>query len=132
MAKADIRILFRGGEQEGELMRFEPGSYLEGSVEVIPENEVRCNHLYVRLQWHTEGRGDRDDATAAEQDLFQGTLKTGMPNSYDFRLPLPLQPWSYAGHYVNIIWAVAVDVDVPWAINPRYSQPFILAPPRES
>lgn len=128
MARADIRIVLQGGEEEEGLRRYEPGEAMHGRVEVVPQAEVQCRHLFVRLRWHTEGKGDRDQAKVGEVDLFQGLLQAQRPYAFEFSLPLPKEPWSYAGHYVNIVWEVEVELDVPWAVNPRHRQPFILAP----
>ncbi|MBI3910386.1 MAG: ribosomal protein L7/L12 [Armatimonadetes bacterium] len=125
-------MTLQGGEEEGGLVRYEPGADLWGTVQVTPDSNIRCHHLWVRLQWHTEGRGDRDQGKVAVRDIFQGELYAGMPGVYPFRFVLPREPWSYAGHYVNIVWEIAVDVDVPWSVNPRYSQPFAMAPHMEA
>lgn len=118
-----------GGDAEaGGLTRFEPGSEIWGLVQVAPDSDVKCSHLWVRVDWHTEGRGDRDGARVGEMDLFQGTLQKGVAVSHEFRFLLPREPWSYAGHYVNIVWELEVDVDVPWSVNPRSRQPFVMAP----
>ena len=64
--------------------------------------------------------------------MFQGTLRAGFPSMHDFHFDLPREPWSYAGHYVNIVWEIFVDVDVPWARNPRHSQPLVMVPRRDA
>jgi hypothetical protein len=128
MARADIQVTLQGAAEDGGVPHYQPGQDLRGTVQVTPDADVRCNHLYVRLQWHTEGRGDRDQEKIAEVDLFQGTLRADGPWGSDFRFALPREPWSYAGHYISLVWEIAVDVDVPWSVNPRHSQPFVLAP----
>jgi hypothetical protein len=130
MAKAEIHVALRGGEKDGDTAHYLPGEKVSGTAQVIPDGDVRCNHLYVRLQWHTEGRGDRDTEKIAEVDVFQGTLNAGVPSVHEFSFALPREPWSYAGHYVNVVWEIAVDVDVPWSVNPRHSQPFVMSPYR--
>ena len=130
MAKADIEVLFHAVAQEYGMPRVEPGGTLSGTVRVTPDGDVRCNHLWVKLEWHTEGRGDRDRAEAKAIDIYQGTLTEGTTGEYPFAFDLPLEPWSYAGHYIHIVWNVLVDVDVPWSVNPRQAAPFILAPAR--
>ena len=130
MARAAIEIILHGGEAEEGLRRYLTGQELTCIVCVTPDDDVRCNHLLVRLQWHTEGRGDRDETIVSTADLYQGTLGGGVPGDYSFRFPLPREPWSYAGHYINIVWAIDVDIDVPWSRNPRHQQHFILAPGR--
>ena len=129
MAQAEIQVELGGGTPEDGLQRYEPGAEIWGLLQVAVDSEVKCNHLRVHLQWHTEGRGDRDEGRIAEDDVFQGVLTPGPPFTREFRFLLPLEPWSYAGHYVNIVWEIAVDVDVPWSKNPRHSQPFVVRPP---
>ncbi|MBI3243992.1 MAG: hypothetical protein HYZ49_17050 [Chloroflexi bacterium] len=130
MANATIQISLSGGEAEGEWMRFEPGSVLQGTAQIVPQGDIRCNHVYVRLQWHTEGRGTRNEGRVGEIDMAQGTLAANTPLSQNFHFTLPKEPWSYAGHYINIVWEVVVNIDIPLAPDLNFSQPFILAPGR--
>jgi hypothetical protein len=128
MAEAQIGVHIRGGQAGRGLRIFAPGETVRGSVTVTPVNSFTCNHLYIRLQWHTEGRGDRDEKNVAEADVFQGELRASVPTTYEFAFTLPNEPWSYAGHYVNIIWGIAVEIDVSWAKDPTFKEPFVLAP----
>ena len=128
MAKANFEITLRDGEMEGDVMRFEAGGYLRGSVQVTPVSDLDCRHLFARLVWRTEGRGDRDRGVAAEMDLFQGLLHAGSVTHHTFHFTLPQEPWSYAGYYVNIIWELEIVIDIPRAVDPKASSPFILAP----
>jgi len=128
MAHANFLITLRGGDFEGNWQHLAPGSLVEGSVQIVPESDIRANHVWVRLQWHTEGRGDRDEGRLAQLDVFQGVLTAQTPYNYSFSFTLPCEPWSYAGHYINIVWEVMVEVDVPMAPDIRHSQPFIMAP----
>ena len=125
-----FEVRLTGGHPEGDVLRYAPGQEIAGTAMIVADGELRCNHLYVRLQWHTEGRGDRDEQTVAEDDIFQGTLTAGTPISHDFRFRLPPEPWSFAGHYVSIVWAIQISLDVPMARDPVYYQPFVLAPRR--
>jgi hypothetical protein len=71
-----------------------------------------------------------DEVTVRELDVFQGMLAAGVPVSAELRWRLPPEPWSYAGPYVNIVWGIQIQVDVPAARDPIYEQPFIVAPDR--
>jgi hypothetical protein len=130
MARANFQITLDGGEYDGNWLRFEPGSSVQGSVQIVPDSDLRANHVWIRLQWHTEGRGDRDQGRVAEIDAFQGVLTAQTPVRYGFNFALPREPWSYAGHYINIVWEVVAEIDVPMAPDLRQSQLFILAPSR--
>lgn len=128
MTTATIQIEIRGGEPEGEVMRFRPGEMLQGSVQIIAEDDLQARHVFLRLVWQTEGRGDRDQEVVAELDVFQGMLRAGTPGLHSFHFKLPAQPWSYAGHYVSILWAVECSIDLPLARDLRAQKHFILAP----
>ena len=62
--------------------------------------------------------------------LAEGPLAANVSIRHDFNFGLPREPWSYAGHYVSIIWEIAVVVDIPLATDINAQQPFILAPRR--
>ena len=128
MSSATFKFEIHGGEAAGELMRFRPGEILQGSVQITPAADLDARHVYIRLKWHTEGRGDRDEAVLAEQDMFQGMLKAGTPVFYSFHFKLPSEPWSFAGHYVNIIWVIEASVDLALARDLRDQKSFVLAP----
>jgi hypothetical protein len=128
MAKADFEITIRGGEVEGEFLRFKPGEAMQGSVQVTVQRDMNCRHLFIRLVWQTEGRGDRDRGVVEEVDLYQGHLRAGTPMHHSFHFRLPQEPWSYAGYHINIIWYVEVSIDLAMAIDPKGVKPFILAP----
>ncbi|HKZ69642.1 MAG TPA: hypothetical protein VI547_15410 [Anaerolineales bacterium] len=128
MASADIRISLSGGESMGGMMRFEPGGVVQGSVQVTPQDNINCKSVYVRFGWHTEGRGDRDSGTAVEIPLATGAIAANVPISQQFNVILPKEPWSYAGHYINIIWEAKVTIDIPLAADINAGQPFIMAP----
>jgi hypothetical protein len=112
----------------GKPLRFDPGSFLEGTITVTPQADLNCSAIKVRAEWHTEGRGDRDQQKADEMVVFQGVLSRGQPAVLAFRLTLPEQPWSYTGHYINILWDLVADVDLPMAINPKSRLPIVVRP----
>jgi hypothetical protein len=65
MAEAVIQFTLDGGEHHGGLMRFDPRSRMSGTVTVTPAQDIGAKQVYARLQWHTEGRGDRDEGHIA-------------------------------------------------------------------
>lgn len=105
-----------------------PGETLRGTVTVIPDKDLDCKHFYVRLLWHTEGRGTRYLATIEELDVFQGRLQQGFPTSFEFTFVLPDEPWSFEGHYVSVVWKVQAQIDLSWSRDPQEERPFILRP----
>jgi hypothetical protein len=128
MADVDLQVSFLPPTPGGEAPVFRPGEVIQGSLQVTPTSDLNCRHLFARLHWQTEGRGDRDQGIAAEEDLFQGQLRGGVPYYQRFHFTAPSEPWSYSGHYVSIVWEVEVTVDLLLARDPRASARFILAP----
>jgi len=131
MAKADFIVTLQGGEETPPTKTFHPGEQLQGSVTLFTDQGVKCNHFYVRLGWHTEGRGTRYAEKSAELDVFQGELSSSVPAMHNFSFVLPEQPWSYEGHYISVVWGLEFIVDVPWGLDLKHYEPFILAPRRE-
>lgn len=130
MADVDFQVSFTTGEREGAFQRFEPGSAVIGSVQVDPKENVRSRAIRAKLSWHTEGRGDTDSKTIEERVLAEGGLMAGLPQRFTFDFRLPGEPWSYAGHYLNIIWSLVITVDVPLARDTVHRERIIVAPQR--
>lgn len=128
MAQVNVQITLEGGEVAEGWRRYRPGEEISGTAQITPAEDVRCNHVYIRAGWHTEGRGDGDGGRAGEFDVFQGTLVAQETRAWPFRFSLPAEPWSYAGHYINIVWDVSVDLDVPMARDVHHAERFILSP----
>ena len=105
-----------------------PGETLRGVVTIFPDKDLDCKHLYIRLLWHTEGRGTRFLDVVEELDVFQGKMQQGFPNSYEFSFVLPNEPWSFEGHYVSVVWKIQAQIDLSWSRDPQDERPFILRP----
>lgn len=130
MAKANIKINLEYEESRLEAPVYRPGDEIVGTVVVDVPEELACEHLYVRLLWHTAGRGTRFQRMVTEKDLHQGPLRPFVPATYQFRFRAPGDPWSYEGHYVSVVWKVAVQIDVPWAKDVNAERPIWIEPLR--
>jgi hypothetical protein len=129
MANVSFEWNLKNRRYEGETPRVEPGSTIEGWVTVTSNREVNCNGVKIRLEWHTEGRGDRDGRVVAEQEVFRGVLSADQPSVYSFQLRVPEEPWSYSGYYINILWDLIAEVDLPMAFNPKSALRILVRPP---
>jgi hypothetical protein len=130
---AQITISLENGEEiSGGLRRFDPASSIIGRVDIMPESNVNTRAIELYVQWHTEGRGDRDMGSIPPIQLHSGQLNSGMPLYYPFNMMLPLEPWSYSGHYINIIWSVVVKIDIPRGKDVQGLMPFVLFPAAKS
>jgi hypothetical protein len=128
MAHVDFQWNVRSGVPQPDGLLIAPGSVLEGSLTVTPVADLNCNNVFLRLHWHTEGRGTRDQGSAVETSVFQGLLPAGQPAMFAFAFTAPKEPWSYSGRYVKILWELEAEVDLPRAINPRSRFAFQLRP----
>lgn len=77
-----------------------PGETLEGTVrwslDAMPES------IELRLFWYTRGKGSEDVRMAERKSLAAGSLE----DEQLFSLPLPLEPYSFSGKLIALIWAV--------------------------
>ena len=74
---------------------------------------------------------DEDGCLLPRQvEIAQGNLVANTPIVQSFAFNLPAEPWSFAGHYINIIWQVEVIVDIPLGVDLHAEQPFVMAPQR--
>jgi hypothetical protein len=126
MADVNIEITLHGGEVEGPPHAYAPGSTVRGWVRLTPDGTIDTNRVVVRLQWHTEGRGDRNVGRAGEVEVATGPVS--MELVQPFTLTVPHEPWSYAGHFINIIWAVLVVADVRHGRDIRHEERIVVAP----
>ncbi len=111
-----------------ERLEYQPGETVSGKVTLIPKKDVRCRSATVQLEWHTTGRGNRDKKVIASKTLASGGLTSGRVVSDVFSFPLPDAPWSYNGHYINIVWAIKVNIDVPFAGDIEHARPIVSSP----
>lgn len=122
----DIMIRFKGA---GQTRVFHPQETMQGFVEINPSYDVNCRAVEVKIGWHTEGRGTRNQADVyvnRYEDIT--TLRFGQPILLDFDYVLPLEPWSYSGTLVSIVWTVSVKVDIPMGADISHVEPFVLQP----
>ncbi len=130
MSDVSIEINLHGGEPVLDMRRYRPGEVVSGDVVIYPNKEIDARHIYIRLLWHTAGRGTKFEQKEEELDVYQGTLMAGMPSNYSFQFTIPEQPWSYEGHYIKVIWKVEVSIDLSWARDPNQEQMILVEPDR--
>jgi hypothetical protein len=132
MANIKFGFDLSGGEDSNGVVRFEPGSRLAGVATVLPGEPINFRQMVVRVGWHTEGKGGRDQQIVGELPFPQsaGQLAPNVPLSQAFAVDLPRNPWSFAGHLITIVWTVRVFIDVPLGENIVGIANFVLAPKR--
>lgn len=122
----EIMIRFKGA---GQTRVFHPGDTMSGIVEVNPSRDTNCRAIEIKIGWHTEGRGTRNEGYPYNNRLDHiDNLSIGESVVEDFDFVIPPEPWSYSGHLVSIVWSVDVKVDIPLAFDMTHSEPFVVQP----
>lgn len=125
---ANIQIELLGGEDLNGVLRFDPNSLLSGRVTIIPDKDIDARSVDVWVEWHTEGRGDTDKGNLPPTTIYQGRMSAGVPFSQEFAVQLPPHPWSYMGHYVTIIWALMIKINIPLGNDITAAYAFVMRP----
>lgn len=107
---------------------YHPGERVRGTLEVHVDDDVKCNGLKVGLRWRTHGKGNSVHEEIVSQTLFEGQWQAGTVWSGPFELELPAGPYTYHGHYLNVVWEVFARADIPWAIDPKTTHEIALRP----
>ncbi|MBP7999033.1 MAG: hypothetical protein KA314_06680 [Chloroflexi bacterium] len=130
MSKAQINIGLANGLSVGEGWLFRPGDVVKGSTSITALESMNCRSVYIVLQWRTRGRGSTHIQVVQRVDVHQGEIKTDWPLSFNFEFVLPNEPWSYTGHYINIVWELLVGIDLSWQSDPMQTATLIVLPER--
>jgi hypothetical protein len=123
-----IIISLESSETSGETARYLPGSTISGKVAIKPQQDLVCKAILLQLKWFTQGRGEMDEEVVSERVFHQGTLTGGATLNERFAFILPSKPWSFSGHYINILWAIHVKIDLPLKTDMEAVQIFVMAP----
>lgn len=120
-----IRIRLKGAART---QVFHPGDTVSGVVEIQPDDVMTYNKIEIKVGWHTEGKGDRDGRLLHEIELPKGELNPQYPLVEPFDIVMPDSPWTFYGHYINIIWAIEVTIHINWLRKLNETLPFTVEP----
>lgn len=107
---------------------YKPGEIVTGRILLETDRGDRCKGIVVRRYWRTHGKGNKDGQEPHEYHLHWGALPPGRHHEFSFEFATPEGPFTYHGHLLNVDHYVEVQVDIPWARDPRESEEFILLP----
>ncbi len=122
MSKCDIQITFDKPDRT-----YRGGDTVTGEVHIKVNKDIRCNGILLTYYWKTHGRGNTDSGEKHEYRLSEMVpLQSGEELLLPFEIQAETWPLTYRGHYINVDHYVKVAVDVPWAIDPKHEEEFIL------
>ncbi len=108
--------------------RYHPGDQVTGHVEVEVNRDCACRGLNITVGWRTHGRGNSTRGSEQSGVLFTGEWTAGEIHRYPFMVTLPNGPYTYRGHLLNIDWFAQARADIPWSLDPRTTEDFLLTP----
>ena len=124
MARCELGISFDRPDRE-----YQAGERVTGSVTVRADADVKCRALTVVYNWRTHGKGNKD--SGPERAVLRAehvTLRAGATATYPFDLTAPRDPPTYRGHYLNIDHYLRARADIPWALDAKSTEEFIVLP----
>ncbi len=107
-----------------------PGERITGIVQVRADADVPCNGLTVTREWSTHGKGNRCTGGSETLTLFKGAWSADEAVTYEWAFDVPAGPVTYHGHFLNVDWYIRARADVPWAIDAKAEEEFIVVPGR--
>ena len=92
-------------ELTGDRTSFKPGELLSGRASWRADSQPTSVEL--RLFWYTSGKGTQD-VGVVQTTMFDSPRQD---DRRDFTMPLPLEPYSFSGTLISIIWAIELIVE---------------------
>ncbi len=124
MSRCDISIRYDQPDRT-----YRGGDTVSGEIHVQVNKDTTSNGIQLTHYWKTHGYGNTDSGGDQIEMLAEDSeLRAGEDLSFPFSFVAECQPLTYRGHHINIDHYVKVAVDVPWAIDPKCEEEFILLP----
>ncbi|MEO2022595.1 MAG: hypothetical protein ABGX05_12310, partial [Pirellulaceae bacterium] len=124
MSKCDITIEFDRSDST-----YRGGDTVSGTAHVVVNKNLTSRGITLSHFWKTHGRGNTNTGEVQEEILAQDAqLVAGETFSFPFSFESEKEPITYRGNYINIDHYVKIQVDVPWARDPKLEAEYILLP----
>lgn len=121
MSKCELEVLFDRADRT-----YRPGEPVRGEVVVVTDEDVSCKGLTVELLWQTHGAGNTDRTVLDTLALEAQRWSPGLRYRYPFAFTAPSRPLTYHGHFLNVDHYVAARADLPWAVDPKVGEEYLL------
>jgi hypothetical protein len=124
VSKCDITIDF---DQDDATYR--GGETVSGTARVTVNKDLTSKGITLSHFWKTHGRGNTDSGEEHEEILANDAqLVAGETFKFPFSFKADLEPITYHGKLINVDHFVKIQVDVPWALDPKLEAEYILLP----
>ena len=124
MSKCDISIEFDRADST-----YRGGDTVNGTAHVIVNKDMTSRGIRLSHFWKTHGRGNTNTGDIHVETVAEDAkLVAGETFSFPFSFQAEKEPVTYRGNYINIDHFVKIEVDVPWARDPKLESEYILLP----
>jgi hypothetical protein len=124
MSKCDIRIEFDRKDRT-----YAGGETVTGRVHIRLNESVKSKGISLTHQWRTHGRGNVKSGPKETLELESArSYSPGEEHELPFSLTASSHPVTYHGTLINVDHYVSVQMDVPWAFNPKAEEEYLLKP----
>lgn len=124
MSKCDLRIEFDRKDRT-----YFGGETVTGRVYIRVNESVKSSGITLTHQWRTHGRGNVTSGPIKTVELESArSYSPGEEYELSFSLPSPTDPVTFHGTMINVDHYVSVQMNVPWAFNPKAEEDYVLLP----
>ena len=124
MSKCDITIDF-----DRKDATYRGGETVSGTARVTVNKNLTSKGITLSHFWKTHGRGNTDQGEVHEEIIAtDAKLVAGETFNFPFSFETALEPVTYHGTLINIDHFIKIQVDVPWARDPKLEAEYILLP----
>ncbi len=128
MSKCDLRIEFDRKDR-----KYSSGETVTGRVYIRVNESVKSTGITSTHQWRTHGRGNVASGTKETVELEAARMYSpGEEHELSFSLLSPTHPVTFHGTMINVDHYVTVQMNVPWAFNPKAEEDYVLLPGQPS
>lgn len=122
MSKCDIRIEFDRDDRT-----YSGGETVTGRVFIRVNEAVKSKGITLTHQWRTHGRGNVTSGPQEKIELEAArSYSPGEEYEFPFSLATATHPVTYHGTMINVDHYVSIQVDVPWSLNPKAEEEYVL------
>jgi hypothetical protein len=124
MSKCEISIEFDRADR-----LYRGGETVSGRVRIGVNQDLSCKGIKLIHFWKTHGRGNSDTGPRQELQLAPNRpLLRGETLTFPFSFVAECEPVTYRGNYLNVDHYARVEVDLPWAFDPKREEEFVVRP----
>ena len=124
MSKCDITIDF-----DRDDATYRGGETVSGTARVTVNKDLTSKGITLSHFWKTHGRGNTNTGEVHEEILASDAqLVAGETFKFPFSFEADVEPITYHGTLINVDHFVKIQVDVPWARDPKLEAEYILRP----